>query len=484
MDHFFVSRDKVRRYFEPVPGLGVDGLTVLRRKGSPQDGTPFFLGRDMRPVEPLCSFMFEMAKTHQPKTLSDYTYDLLDLVDFLAQLEPSTDVLSATEEDLIAYRAERTELQDKPNAPATWKRRRALINNFYEWAVEAQWLDRKPYRRLRNGRDVLAWGAVSDLDIRHLTHRQWRFLKQVGLRGMLPADRVDLSFRGSAPLRNAAAAELAVTTGMRLREFTSLLDIEVGIPRRDCLPVDVRLEMIAKYSLPRDVTIQHSVMKELDLYRRTERAATIRRAAPALTRRGAELFVVTDIDERQMKVSGRLHGRRRTFSIEKMTAELRRIAVTEGPCGLEPMALFVGRGGRMLSKQRWEQIFDDAHARSLRIAAENGVDMVMPRRFRIHDLRHTFSVYMLEQLTQLVIAQETDRRLNGGHNAYLADHICRNPQLILQRLLGHLNPGSTMKYLRYVRNTNVLVAQAIAEWNESDKTYAEYAALAAERAVL
>jgi 3-methyladenine DNA glycosylase Tag len=50
-----------------------------------------------------------------------------------------------------------------------------LIKNFYEWAVDAKWLDRKPYHRLRNGRDVLAWGAVSDLDIRHLTHRQWRF---------------------------------------------------------------------------------------------------------------------------------------------------------------------------------------------------------------------------------------------------------------------------------------------------------------------
>ncbi|WP_245789022.1 tyrosine-type recombinase/integrase [Amycolatopsis marina] len=428
--------------------------------------------------------MFEMAKTHKPKTLADYTYDLLDLVDFLTKLDPPTDVLSATEDDLIAYREERTIRQDKPNAPATWKRRRALINNFYEWAVAAKWLDRKPYHRLRNGRDILAWGAVSDLNIRHLTHRQWRFLKQIGLRGLLPEDRVDPAFRGSSPLRNAAAAELAVTTGMRLREFTSLLDIEVGPPRRDCLPVDVRLEMIAKYSLPRDVTIQHPVMKEIDLYRRTERAAAIRRGAPTLARRRAELLVVTDIDERRMKVSGRLHGRQRTFQVEKMTAEVRRIAVIEGAHGLEPMALFVGRGGRMLSKQRWEQIFEDAHVRSVRTVAEHGLDLVMPRRFRIHDLRHTFAVYMLEHLTQLVIEQETDRRLNGGHNAYLADHLARNPQLILQRLLGHLNPGSTLKYLRYIRNTNVLVAQAIAEWNDSEKSYAEYAAHAAERAVL
>ncbi|MFB6878666.1 hypothetical protein [Streptomyces sp. NPDC056323] len=70
------------------------------------------------------------------------------------------------------------------------------------------------------------------MDVRHLSFGQWRFLKQVGLRGLLPDDRMDRSFRGSAPLRNSSAGELAVTTGMRLREFTCLLDIEVGPPRR------------------------------------------------------------------------------------------------------------------------------------------------------------------------------------------------------------------------------------------------------------
>ncbi len=129
------------------------------------DGTPFFLGSDMRPVEPLCSFMFELAKT-----LQDYTYDLLDIVAFLDSLELPTDLLSATEEDLLAYRDERTKYQDEPVTPATWRRRRALINNFYDWAIEAQWLERRPYTKTRNGRDVLSWGAVMEL-----AYRQWRF---------------------------------------------------------------------------------------------------------------------------------------------------------------------------------------------------------------------------------------------------------------------------------------------------------------------
>jgi hypothetical protein len=75
---------------------------------------------------------------------------------------------------------------------------------------------------------VLSWGATTELDVRHLTYEQWRFLKQVGLRELLPDDRLDRSFRGQDPLRNSGAGELSVTTGMRQREFSCLLDIEVG----------------------------------------------------------------------------------------------------------------------------------------------------------------------------------------------------------------------------------------------------------------
>ncbi|MFJ9712449.1 site-specific integrase [Streptomyces sp. NPDC101234] len=90
----------------------------------------------MRPLEPLCSFFFELAKALKAKSLAEYTYDTLDLVDFLEELDPPADLLSATEEDLIAYREDRTEHQDEPISAGTWQRRRALINNFYDWAME------------------------------------------------------------------------------------------------------------------------------------------------------------------------------------------------------------------------------------------------------------------------------------------------------------------------------------------------------------
>ncbi|MGY0055023.1 hypothetical protein ACWY4P_00250 [Streptomyces sp. LZ34] len=84
---------------------------------------------------------------------------------------------------------------------------------------------------------------------------------------------------------------------------------------------------------------------------------------------------------------------------------------------------------------------------------------------------------MLQMLTQLVLREESERLAAGGHGAYLADHLSRNPLLILQRLLGHRRPSSTLRYLTYIRTTNLLVSQAIAEWNDRDKTYADYAAV-------
>jgi integrase len=89
---------------------------------------------------------------------------------------------------------------------------------------------------------------------------------------------------------------------------------------------------------------------------------------------------------------------------------------------------------------------------------------------------------MLQQLTKMVLAEEAERIASGGHGAYLADHISRNPLLIVQRLLGHRQPGSTMRYLRYIRETNVLVVRALEEWNDRDASYADYAALLMGRA--
>jgi integrase len=140
------------------------------------------------------------------------------------------------------------------------------------------------------------------------------------------------------------------------------------------------------------------------------------------------------------------------------------------------MGLFIGSGGRMLSKQSWNQTFIAALARCFRLAETHHVALQMPRRVRVHDLRHTFAVYMLKLLTEQVAADEHERLLRGGHAAYLDDHIAKYPLLTLQRLLGHRTPSSTMKYLNYLQDTSEIVTRAVATWNAQDHTFADYAA--------
>jgi site-specific recombinase XerD len=109
-------------------------------------------------LEPHCSFFLDLAKTLKAKSLQDYTYDFLDFSDFLGSLDPPSDVLSAVEDDLLAYRERCNEHRDEPMSPATWKRRRVTIRCFYDWAVdEVKLLDRRPYYRRPNGRDVLSY---------------------------------------------------------------------------------------------------------------------------------------------------------------------------------------------------------------------------------------------------------------------------------------------------------------------------------------
>jgi site-specific recombinase XerD len=76
----------------------------------------------------------------------------LDLARFLASLEPQAGLLDATEDDPVAYRDERTTYQDRPVSAATWRRRRAAIDGFYDWAVQQDGLlARKPYASRRGG---------------------------------------------------------------------------------------------------------------------------------------------------------------------------------------------------------------------------------------------------------------------------------------------------------------------------------------------
>jgi site-specific recombinase XerC len=99
----------------------------------------------MRPVESLSSWFRHLASMgRSPKTMCKYAYIAVRLAEFLAQ--GATDLVSATETDLLEYRALRTRKQLEPICKATWEVEATAITGLYAWLAEQGHVAARPCR--------------------------------------------------------------------------------------------------------------------------------------------------------------------------------------------------------------------------------------------------------------------------------------------------------------------------------------------------
>lgn len=430
------------------------------------EGMPILLDERWRPVEPWLTYFRIIAASADRATLRAYAYDARRFASFLAARQ--TDVIHASSDDIVAFREWRLSGSERPISPATWQRDVVVIRGIYQLLTQTGQIQREPWITVgRSSPFRTRWR--SEPDIRPLTQSQWRTFLDVGLGGRTAAGDLDETWRGTTSLRSKAGAQLAVTTGMRLGEFSTLLDAEVPPP--SSTGTSVLLEACAKYQKRRRVHVPLTTLRAVDLYRQTERRAVVRASAASLWRRRAELFVVDEIDVAAGIVRGRVAGRRSRWRLHQLPPHLRRIAVIERDQGLEALGLFVGRGGLPISRRQWHAAFEAASARTLELAQ----DEMGGRRARItpHDLRHTFAVVLLKSLTDVALAREAERRAGNVGPATLSEHIAINPRLTVQRLLGHSNPATTMVYLRYIEDTDALIQDVFESWNDEGMTYAD-----------
>jgi integrase len=125
-------------------------------------------------------------------------------------------------------------------AATTWGRHMSVLSLFYRWALEEGHAQAEPftYRLARalfagTGRTARVNLAVRRTPKPHVTIRylepDFTSLFLNGLRGLAPDGGPDPRYRGRELARNAAIGELALATGMRLQEFSSLLVYEVPL---------------------------------------------------------------------------------------------------------------------------------------------------------------------------------------------------------------------------------------------------------------
>ncbi|NED19516.1 hypothetical protein G3I31_15585 [Streptomyces sp. SID9913] len=476
MDLSFVQSGQLERYLDTDVISAAQVVALLKRRGL-LDGTPVYLDEETQmPIPPLCQFgRYLSTALLDETTLKDYGRVVGRLDDHLADLD--SDVLSATESDLVSYRGHRTQWQKKPVGASVWSKESFVLDDFYGFLVDRKILPQRPARVAARGRNALAPRVRAGMDIRHLTFEQYRYLRDVGLGGQLPNAEVDRTFRGWSPLRGRAGSDIALGSGMRWREWSTVFLPELGLwPGMPGGGAEFLLQACAKYGKARPAYVPEDAVASADLFCVLERPDIVRRAARSLERRARDLFVVGEVDVAGGRVKGVQDGVVREYEMSAMDAKLRRITVYEGEFGLEALTLFVCRGGLMPGADAWKSYRHRAWTRMMALA-DRTTPLLPTRRWRWHDLRHTYALRLLTYLENLMDGEEPDLKARRRrHRSYLTGHIRHNPLLIVSRRLGHASPETTYEYLQYTDDLINEFEAAFKGWvGDEEATYAEIA---------
>lgn len=338
-------------------------------------------------------------------------------------------------------------------AATTWGRHVSVLALFYRWALEEGHAQAEPfsYRLGRalfagTGRQVRVNLAVRRTPKPHVTIKYlepaFTALFLNGLRGLAPDGQPDSGFRGRELARNAAIGELALSTGLRLREFSYLLVYEIpALPSRPSpapipFPVPAAITKGAKF---RTTWISHDALTAVHHYVELDRAVTADGTTWRPPQRWGEPLLVTEPDAR----GGRINGVRRRW--ETLTASERRrlVAPGGGSC-----LLAVRSGGGPFTA--WASVFERT-ANRIRARFEPRFPHV-----HAHRLRHSMAMHTLEYLVTGHYRQAAKLVTDADTDAALTLYLSKaDPMLVLRDLLGHSSVLVTEKYLRRLDTTRI-----------------------------
>jgi hypothetical protein len=201
-----------------------------------RDRQPILVAPDYR-VDPRLSEFFRRSKfaTRARGTQESYVLDYRLLFTFLWQRGRNWDEIRA--EDLEDYEYWRR--RDRNNlgriGGSKWGRELAAFRLLYDWAVSRRHMSGSPVvlctKQLPDGSSVkvpeLAPTDTRSYNVKWLTPRAYRLWRDVGLRGYTADGLPDETWRGRNDGRDAAFADLLLSSGLRRREAGSLLLAEL-----------------------------------------------------------------------------------------------------------------------------------------------------------------------------------------------------------------------------------------------------------------
>lgn len=338
-------------------------------------------------------------------------------------------------------------------AATTWGQHMSILSLFYRWAIAEGYAAAEPftYRSARalfagTGREIRVNLAVRRTPRPHVTIKylepDFTELFRKGLRGLAPDGSRDSGFAGRELARNAAIGDLALSTGLRLAEFTHLLPWEIPVlpPSPTIVPIPFPVPAgITKGRKHRTTWTSYEALAGLHDYLQLDRAAAAAGSGWRPPRRWGEPLLVTEPDAR----GGRVNGIRRPWAA-LTPAERRRLVAPDGGSCL----LAVKNGGGPFTA--WATVFERTSDR-LRARFEPRFPHVNP-----HRLRHSFSMRTLEYLVTGHYRQAARMVADTDADAALVFYLSKaDPLLVLRDLLGHSTVLTTEKYLRRLDTTRI-----------------------------
>ncbi|HVB26308.1 MAG TPA: tyrosine-type recombinase/integrase [Mycobacteriales bacterium] len=460
---------------EVVPRFVVGVAAAVAARAGLRDGQPFVLGADGRYDVVLNRFFRELDGwgVRAPNSVAGYARDVMLFARFLHESRGGKAIWACDGADLRAYKQVRLRTPGPTQVSVgTWRRSIAALNKWVAWALAEDVIAREPFRY----RDATVWtphgmkqvrvNAESEPDpgpapVRFVCFADYLTWRDVGLRGRFPDGRADPSWRGRHDERNAAFADLLVSTGMRLSEGASLLVGE--LPAHRAVETGrlsgIQLSAaVTKRNRARTVFPSPRCVRALHRYVRIERDELVTRIrAGGGYRLGEDSVAVARAGPLTVTFAG--GGSVPYTKLDPATRAQLRLLTPAGELA-GPLAVWLSTDGTPVTTSGWQSVFARANARCARF----DLDV----RISPHTLRHSYAVHMLGLLLRQTVAALGEPPASHYTSAAVKRLLVGNPLRTLQRLLGHSGEATVYVYLDVLDDAQEIVAAALGQWDAQE----------------